>query len=255
MEANRLAAPSDSPSSLALGLVRQILAVAASNSDLPRVLSLTVQGAALACRADMAAISLMSEEPPELLVASAYGAPGGVHPTPLPVETSLNGEVIRSARSVRCVDAQRLRDERQRRLALENGLRGLFVAPLPSPAGPLGTLAVAKKVPWRCTRRQEQLIHALANTASLALQVTRAATRGPNRRRDLGLATSELKILVLLAADKTYKEIGKVLGLSPRTIGHHVDRIKLRFRQSTVHGLIGYLTRQGLDLAESHSQR
>ena len=47
----------------------------------------------------------------------------------------------------------------------------------------------------------------------------------------------------LLIADKTHKQIAEATGLSSRTVGHYVERLKLRCGASTMHGIVGSLLR------------
>jgi DNA-binding CsgD family transcriptional regulator len=63
---------------------------------------------------------------------------------------------------------------------------------------------------------------------------TRLRTDAERRR----LTPREHDIVELLITDKTCKEVAALLAMSPRTVGHHVDRMKLRFGIYTLHGLI-----------------
>src|SRR5437879_6186987 len=115
-----------------------------------------------------------------------------------------------------------------------------FLHPLRGPDGPIGTLAAAKKVPWQCTGDQEIVLKLLAHAASVAVQLGRSRTT-PTLLD--GLAGTQRTIARLLIADKTHKQIAQATGLSSRTVGHYVERLKLRCGASTMHGLVGSLLR------------
>lgn len=186
----------------------------------------------------MAAISLLREDRRELEVVSVYGAPGAIHGTRLPVGASLSGTVIASGRTLRCGDTWRLRDSGRAAFARRNEVRGLCIVALRGPEGPIGTLAAAKSVRWRCTVDEEIVLKLLAHVASVAVQLHRPRTALSPLE---GLGGKERAIARLLIGDKTHKEIARATGLSARTVGHYVERLKLRYGVSTMHGLVGSL--------------
>ena len=218
--------------------LHRLLEEATAHADLERLLASIVQGAAHLCGAQMTAISLLREDQQELEVVSVYGAPGAIHGTRLPVAASLSGTVITSSRTLRCGDVWRLRDSSRAAFARRNDVRGLCVVPLRGPEGPIGTLAAAKRMRWQCTGDQEIVLKLLAHVASVAVQLGRPRTAAPLLQ---GLAGKERAIARLLIADKTHKEIAEATGLSARTVGHYVERLKLRCGVSTMHGLVGSL--------------
>ncbi|TMA36702.1 MAG: GAF domain-containing protein [Deltaproteobacteria bacterium] len=215
-----------------------LLEEATAHVGLERLLASIVQGAAHLCGARMAAISLLREDRQELEVVSVYGAPGAIHGTRLPVAVTFNGTVVTSGRALRCGDVRRLRDSARAAIARRNDVRGLCIVPLHGPEGAIGTLAAAKKVRWQCTGDEEIVLKLLAHVASVAVQLGRPRAAAPPLR---GLAGKERAIARLLIADKTHKEIAEVTGLSARTVGHYVERLKLRCGVSTMHGLVGSL--------------
>ena len=218
--------------------LHRLLEEATAHADLERLLASIVQGAAHLCGAQMTAISLLREDRQELEVVSVYGAPGAIHGTRLPVAASLSGTVIASGRTLRCGDVWRLRGNARAAFARRNDVRGLCVVPLRGPEGPIGTLAAAKRMRWQCTGDQEIVLKLLAHVASVAVQLGRPRTAAPLLQ---GLAGKERAIARLLIADKTHKEIAEATGLSARTVGHYVERLKLRCGVSTMHGLVGSL--------------
>ena len=220
--------------------LHRLLGDVTAGAELDRVLAAIVQGAAHLCGVQMAAVSLLREDRQEIEVVSVYGTPGGTHGTRLPVAASLSGSVIRSGRTLRCGDARRLRDSTRAAFAHRNEIRGLYIVPLRGPDGPIGTLAAAKKVPWQCTGDQEIVLKLLAHAASVAVQLGRS--RATPTLLD-GLAGTQRTIARLLIADKTHKQIAEATGLSSRTVGHYVERLKLRCGASTMHGLVGSLLR------------
>jgi DNA-binding CsgD family transcriptional regulator len=218
--------------------LHRLLEEATTHAGLERLLASIVQGAAHLCGTRMAAINLLREDRQELEVVSVYGAPGAIHGTRLPVAASLSGTVIASGRMLRCGDVWRLRDGVRAAFSRRNDVRGICIVPLRGPEGPLGTLAAATNIPWRCTVDQEIVLKLLANVASIAVQLCRPRARAP-RLQDLG--GKERAIARLLVADKTHKEIAEATGLSPRTVGHYIERMKLRRGASTMHGLVARL--------------
>jgi len=203
-------------------------------------------------------------------VVSVYGAPGTVHPTRLPIEGSFNGAVIKTGRSFRCTDTTQLRPRMRSELGTQYRVRSFLIVPLRSAHGPLGTLGVVRTSPWRCTPRQEQGLHLFAAAASIALQLAGRRPAGASSRRRRAPSTArrhraangparedatperprlsarEQSIVSLLIADRTYRQIGEALGLSERTVGHHVERLKLRFHCSTLQGLMSHLLTFGV---------
>jgi len=232
--------PSPRAADLALAFIHRLLEEATTHVSLDRLLASIVQGAAHLCGVQMAAISLLREDPQGLEVVSVYGAPGAIHGTRLPLRASLGGTVITSGRTLRCGDTWRLRDTARSAFARRNGVRGLCVVPLRGPEGPIGTLAAAKRVRWQCTADQEVVLKLLAHVASVAVQLGQPRDAAPVLP---GLAGKERAIARLLIADKTHKEIAEATGLSARTVGHYVERLKLRCGVSTMHGLVGSLLR------------
>jgi DNA-binding CsgD family transcriptional regulator len=215
--------------------LHRLLEETTTHAGLERLLGSIVQGAAHLCGTPMAAISLLREDGQELEVVSVYGAPGGIHGTRLPVAASLSGTVITSGRTLRCGDAWRLRDGARAAFSRRNDVRGICIVPLRGPQGPLGTLAAATKVPWRCSADQEIVLKLLANVASIALQLGRRRPAAPGLD---GLRGKERAIARLLVAGKTHREIAEATGLSSRTVGHYIERMKLRRGASTMHGLV-----------------
>ncbi|MCS6305724.1 MAG: helix-turn-helix transcriptional regulator [Nitrospira sp.] len=56
----------------------------------------------------------------------------------------------------------------------------------------------------------------------------RAASFSPSTLIDLGLTRRESEILCWVAQGKTNPEIGTILGISPRTVQKHLERIYAR---------------------------
>jgi DNA-binding NarL/FixJ family response regulator len=153
----------------------------------------------------------------------------------------------------------------------------MLMVPLRNPQGAFGTLGVAKRVPWHFTDRDVALLTQLADSASIAIQNAQLGARvsssvrepgapalqarptlltdgppvhtEPMSRRPPSRATQHLppregQILNLLVAGRTCKGVAPTLALSPRTVEHSVERLKLRLHQPTLHALVGYaLTR------------
>jgi GAF domain-containing protein len=249
--------------------LKEVLDTIASGGKLKTVLTPLVQAAAYLCGAQMAVLTALTPPGDALEVVSVYGAPGAVHPTRLPIVGSFNGAVIKTGRSFRCTDTTQLRPRMRSELGTQYRVRSFLIVPLRSAHGPLGTLGVVRTSPWRCTPRQEQGLHLFAAAASIALQLAgrrpgaapsrprrtlprtwRQAADGPARedisREPPHLSAREQSIVSLLIADRTYRQIGEALGLSERTVGHHVERMKLRSHCSTLQGLMSHLLTPGV---------
>jgi len=226
--------------------VEQLLASTVSAQRLDELFALIVQGAAHGCDAQMASISLLSEQGDCLEVAHVYGAPGRFLPTRLPLDNTLNGAVLRTARTMWWSDVGRSRIVQHAESARNFKVRGLVISPLRKGDVALGTLAVAKNGPWPRTVAMERFIRLLAHAASLVIQLHRLRRTDPvGPSPNCRLTVREGDIAKLLVGGKAYKEISRALGISERTIGHRVEHMKLRFGHSTVHGLVAHLVRQG----------
>lgn len=70
-------------------------------------------------------------------------------------------------------------------------------------------------------------------------------SKGRARAAD-SLTPREHDLAAKLVADRTCKEAAAELGLSARTAAHYVERLKLRFGRSTLHGLVADLMERGL---------
>ena len=118
----------------------------------------------------------------------------------------------------------------------------------------LGTLAVARRAPWEFSSRAEAALEEFARSVALPIEHACLARRpwqpgsGAGRRAaDLQrLAPREHDILALLMADRTCREVGAALELSDHTVRHHVERLKLRFGKTTLHGLLSLLAERHL---------
>lgn len=79
-------------------------------------------------------------------------------------------------------------------------------------------------------------------TPSLAELLAVAAERGFADTRQL--SPREREVLDLLGAGKTYKEIGTILGMSPKTVGTYRNRILGKLELKTTADLIRYVERR-----------
>jgi len=252
---------------------RQITAAIAAGTAPETLLAYITRAAALLCQSDMAVIALLTDNRDELELVGVFGTRAVAPGTRLPLTGSLNGHVITSGRSVRSTDA--LRDPRPavRETPRLSGARGMLMVPLRNPQGPFGTLGVATRVPWRFTDRDAAVLTQLADSASIAIQNaqlrarfwsgmwepgapalqprpslvtygppvhTKQLPRRPPSHAAQHLPPRERQMLDLLVTGRTCKQVASALGLSPRTVEHSVERLKLRFHQPTLHALVGY---------------
>jgi DNA-binding NarL/FixJ family response regulator len=79
-------------------------------------------------------------------------------------------------------------------------------------------------------------------TPSLAESLAIAAQRGFDDTQQL--SPREHEVLDLLGAGKTYKEIGTILGMSPKTVGTYRSRILGKLKLKTTADLIRYVERR-----------
>jgi DNA-binding CsgD family transcriptional regulator len=254
-------------------LFREITSALAGTTDVDPLLDRIVRGATQLCGTSIALLGLLAGDE-EIEIVSAAGMSPALCGKHVPLAGGLLGIVVTSGRSVRSVDASCDRRAPRCELSLL-GARGTLIVPLSGPDGVLGTLAVAKREPWRFTDPLEATLRQLAQSASIAIQTarmrlalgraTRAGRMTRPRRSHLDavrnggddaihpastsraaqlVSPREREILDLLAGGKTCKESAAALDISPRTVEHYVERLKLRFGQPTIPALIGYSIRQ-----------
>jgi DNA-binding CsgD family transcriptional regulator len=72
------------------------------------------------------------------------------------------------------------------------------------------------------------------------------ASEVPVRSGGQKLTPKEVEVVRQLLADRTCKEAAAALDISNRTAAHYVERMKLRFGRTTLHGLVVELLRLGL---------
>lgn len=214
------------------------------------LLANVVRDAARLCDARLAAIALQSERPDQLELVDVFGTGGLIAEKRLPVPESLNGMAVTSERSFRSPDVWRDRRAVVRDIARRNKVRGVLIVPLVGRRQVVGTLSVASRAPREFSARDESVLEALA--AEVAFPIEDACLRGPpwdTARRPAGvyrLTPRERDILRLLLADCTCKQVAAALGLSGHTVRHYVERLKLRFARTTLHGLLSVVLRQRL---------
>jgi DNA-binding CsgD family transcriptional regulator/putative methionine-R-sulfoxide reductase with GAF domain len=209
------------------------------------------RGAALLCRTPLASVAVLTSGRDHLEVRSVFGTGGVIVEKRLPVVRSLNGTVLTSGRSFRSTDVWRDQRAPVRDIARRNRVRGLLIVPLSARERFLGTLAVARRGPWAFSARDEALLEEFTARASTALALVpprvRAARESPPGRERTPSANGhrltprERDIVALLIADMTCRDVASTLGLSAHTVRHHVERMKLRFGKTTLHGLVSAL--------------
>ena len=118
----------------------------------------------------------------------------------------------------------------------------------------VGTLAVARRTPWEFSSRDEAVLEEFARRVASPIEHAyrhrQPWKQGPVSRRraaDLHrLTPREHDILTFLLADRTCREVAAALELSSHTVRHYIERLKLRFGKSTLHGLLGLLVERRL---------
>ena len=257
--------------------VGKVITAVATNRRIDSVLSEVVRAAAKVCAADIAGITLLTDNRDELEIACVYGSAGTARGRRLPLVGSLSGLAVTTARPIRSFDV--LADPRPFAawVARRTPMRAMLIVPLRSQEHPLGTLMVTRKTPGSWSRPQESALVHLADLASIAVQslqlreLLRRSTWSaiasdlpataksspalakapheprlePNVRSGREHTAREREIINLLIVGQTYKEVASSIGISARTVEHYVDRLKHRHRVTTIHGLVGHFLRNG----------
>jgi FixJ family two-component response regulator len=71
----------------------------------------------------------------------------------------------------------------------------------------------------------------------------------PGRRRIDSLTPREVEVLIQVARGQTNRGIAEDLGISPRTVETHRERVMAKLRIRSVAGLTRFVVEQGLDQA------
>jgi GAF domain-containing protein len=210
--------------------------------------------AAWLCHAPLAAVTALAPGGDHLALLDVFGTAGRLVERVLPATGSLNGRVIASGRSFQTADVRRDKRPIPCAIAERNGVRSVLIVPLPARGRPAGTLAVARRRPQPFSAHERAVLAEFAGIAALALenlrlreQLARAIDAAGGMRVDAPgavlprLTRREEEIVRLLAADRTGPEIAAALGLSVHTVRHHIERLKRRCGQRTLHGLTSRL--------------
>jgi len=239
--------------------IRQAVTAVAGAHGTDQVLSRVVREAAHLCGTPLAALTMRAGGRDQLDLVSVFGTGGVIVEGPLPIVGSLNGDVITSGCSFWSSDVRRDAKASISDIAQRNGVRSLLIAPFPVRGTVVGTIAVAKREPWRVSARDEAVLKEFARSIGISVGHvwTQANSRclsafaPSNREAELRapwpdqpqpavrhhLTPRERDIVRLLLADHTCKQIASALGLSQRTVEHYLDRLKLRLGKATLHGL------------------
>jgi len=86
-------------------------------------------------------------------------------------------------------------------------------------------------------------------THQLSVGLREEIEREQRRSRLDSLTPREVEVLVLVAQGKTNRGIAGELGISPRTVETHRERVMAKLRIRTVAGLTRFVVEQGLDQA------
>ncbi len=84
-------------------------------------------------------------------------------------------------------------------------------------------------------------------THQLSVGLREEIDREQRRSRLDSLTPREVEVLVLVAQGKTNRGIAEELGISPRTVETHRERVMAKLRIRTVAGLTRFVVEQGLD--------
>jgi DNA-binding CsgD family transcriptional regulator len=244
-------------------LVRDAVAKVAATLEPSNVLSRVARGAADLCRTPLAAITMLTGGGDQLSLLDVFGTGGRIVERVLPVKCSINGTVVMSGRSFRSPDVWRDSRPITRAIAKRNRTRSVLIVPLAARGQLDGTLAVARRRPGSFSARDQAVLETFASIACLAIEnarlreqigresgVARDIRPVPDRlsphsghpvTNGFRLTRREQEIVDLLMADRTCPEVASVLQLSIHTVRHHIERLKHRCGQSTLHGLVSLL--------------
>ena len=84
-------------------------------------------------------------------------------------------------------------------------------------------------------------------THQLSVGLREEIEREQRRSRLESLTPREVEVLVMVAQGKTNRGIAEELGISPRTVETHRERVMAKLRIRTVAGLTRFVVEQGLD--------
>jgi RNA polymerase sigma factor (sigma-70 family) len=84
-------------------------------------------------------------------------------------------------------------------------------------------------------------------THQLSVGLREEIEQEQRRSRLDSLTPREVEVLVLVARGKTNRGIAEELGISPRTVETHRERVMAKLRIRTVAGLTRFVVEQGLD--------
>jgi len=234
-------------------LQRQISAALATGVASERILLQIAKAAKQLCQADMAAIGLLAEGGREVEWAAVCGKTTLVQWERLPVVHLSSGR-----RSISSSDGARDRRQLVRDIARQSGAGGMLAVPILDGSITVGLLWVGKRSAKRFPTGEAAALHMLADSAGVAIGQTQVDRDQDQIRRSPSAASTnseedptrltprQREILHLLMQHRTCKSIGSTLGISVRTAEHHVERLKLRLRQSRLSALIAYAIKHEL---------
>ena len=75
------------------------------------------------------------------------------------------------------------------------------------------------------------------------------------RKRDSSLTDREKDVLAAYARGMTYEETGEELGISPKTVGSYLQRVREKCRAKTKADVIAFALSEGLFEVEGGPQR
>jgi DNA-binding CsgD family transcriptional regulator/transcriptional regulator with GAF, ATPase, and Fis domain len=246
---------------LEVRLHRQITAALAGGAASEAVLVRITKAAKRLCRADLAAIALLAEHGGELEVVAVFGATALAPRSRVRVGSLLNGSSGRLRETISSTDALRDRRRLLRTVMGPSGVRGILGVPVRNGEGLeglVGILGVAKRQVWRFSAGDKVRLNWLANCASIAVAQAQLRARLVRVRTGnwpvpaaaavhrVWLSPRQREILHLLIRHHTCKSIASVLGMSRRTVEHHVERLKVQLHQPRLPALVAYAVKHHL---------
>jgi DNA-binding CsgD family transcriptional regulator len=185
-----------------------------------------------------------------------------------PLVGSLSGLAFNRGEELYSEDVLLDRRPMVRVYAARSGSKGIYVVPLRVGNQVLGTLNMgSQKSSWRLSESQRTWVRTLCELLAIAILAYSPLRPAPSSSdasgesaapmppvasdkvpvwpaTEGGLTIRQKQLARLLVAGTPLKEIAGELRLSPRTVEHHVERLKRRFGAPTLHGLVGVLSQR-----------
>lgn len=127
--------------------------------------------------------------------------------------------------------------------ALDFGMKGGFAVPIHAPKGLFANLVVQDVAILKSLKQFPNLIYRLQ---LLAYHYHATISRLINLEQNFNLTAREKECLMLTSQNKTAKEIAKILSITPRTVGFHIENALKKLEVSNKYQAVNKLIQSGL---------